>query len=190
MKEIQNNIRQKLSTEDEPYEGDIDIKEVEKEVIDNIAQASAKSEGRFKFVFDGYAHQNVVLFIEFLEKFGKPQFVACTTADEKKINKRYNLANEAEEDAEIGEEALEALKAKAEANLKEMEDMKNVYAPNVKSMKFLDLDTCKSLESIYTELRSAFQPKVLIVNHEKRLGIDTTCSNLAIKYQLIYISAY
>jgi hypothetical protein len=92
------------------------------------------------------------------------------------------LANEAEEDAEIGEEALEALKAKAEANLKEMEDMKNVYAPNVKSMKFLDLDTCKSLESIYTELRSAFQPKVLIVNHEKRLGIDTTCSNLAIKY--------
>jgi hypothetical protein len=30
----------------------------------------------------------------------------------------------------------------------------------------------------------------LIVNHEKRLGIDTTCSNLAIKYQLVYISAY
>jgi hypothetical protein len=31
---------------------------------------------------------------------------------------------------------------------------------------------------------------VIIINHEKRLGIDTTCSNLAIKYQLIYISAY
>lgn len=28
----------------------------------------------------------------------------------KTIQKRYNLANEAEEDAEIGEEALEALK--------------------------------------------------------------------------------
>ena len=30
----------------------------------------------------------------------------------------------------------------------------------------------------------------MIVNHEKRLGIDTTCSNLAIKYDMLYISAY
>jgi hypothetical protein len=35
-----------------------------------------------------------------------------------------------------------------------------------------------------------FMPRVMIVNHEKRLGIDTTCSNLAIKYNMIYISAY
>ena len=32
--------------------------------------------------------------------------------------------------------------------------------------------------------------EVLLVNHEKRLGIDTTCANLAIKYNMIYISAY
>jgi hypothetical protein len=31
---------------------------------------------------------------------------------------------------------------------------------------------------------------VIIVNHEKRLGIDTTCANLAIKYNMIYISTY
>lgn len=36
----------------------------------------------------------------------------------------------------------------------------------------------------------AFQPRVLLVNHEKRLGIDTTCANLAIKYNMIYISSY
>jgi len=28
------------------------------------------------------------------------------------------------------------------------------------------------------------------VNHEKRLGVDTTCSNLAIKFGMIYISVY
>ena len=28
------------------------------------------------------------------------------------------------------------------------------------------------------------------MNHEKRLGIDTTCANLAIKYNMIYISSY
>ena len=29
-----------------------------------------------------------------------------------------------------------------------------------------------------------------MINHEKRLGIDTTCANLAIKYNMIYISVY
>jgi len=28
------------------------------------------------------------------------------------------------------------------------------------------------------------------VNHEKRLQVDTPCSNLAIKYNLLYISVY
>ena len=39
-------------------------------------------------------------------------------------------------------------------------------------------------------LRSNFAPRVILVNHEKRLGVDTTCSNLAIKYNMLYISAY
>lgn len=29
-----------------------------------------------------------------------------------------------------------------------------------------------------------------MINHEKRLGIDTTCANLAIKFNMLYISAY
>ena len=47
-----------------------------------------------------------------------------------------------------------------------------------------------SFETLKNKLRSHIQPKIIIVNHEKRLGIDTTCSNLAIKYDMIYISAY
>jgi len=31
---------------------------------------------------------------------------------------------------------------------------------------------------------------VILVNHEKRLGVDTTCANLAIKYNMVYLSAY
>jgi hypothetical protein len=31
---------------------------------------------------------------------------------------------------------------------------------------------------------------VILVNHEKRLAVDTPCANLAIKYNMIYISAY
>jgi hypothetical protein len=40
------------------------------------------------------------------------------------------------------------------------------------------------------ELQNKVSPKVVLVNHEKKLGVDTTCANLAIKYNMIYISAY
>jgi hypothetical protein len=40
------------------------------------------------------------------------------------------------------------------------------------------------------DLRNIFAAKVILVNHEKRLTVDTTCANLAIKYNLIYISVY
>ena len=112
------------------------------------------------------------------------------SADDKTTNARYNLANEAEADAEIGEEAAEALKQKQEADSKDIEELKNLLAPNSMSMRFLDIDTSKSMEACQKEIKDTFMPKVLIINHEKRLGIDTTCSNLSIKYQCIYLSAY
>ena len=40
------------------------------------------------------------------------------------------------------------------------------------------------------ELQNKVSPKVVLVNHEKKLNVDTTCANLAIKYNMIYISAY
>jgi len=40
------------------------------------------------------------------------------------------------------------------------------------------------------ELKKNFTPRVILVNHEKRLTVDTTCANLAIKYNFIYISVY
>ena len=32
--------------------------------------------------------------------------------------------------------------------------------------------------------------KIVIVNHEKRLPVDTTLANLAIKHNMLYISVY
>lgn len=40
------------------------------------------------------------------------------------------------------------------------------------------------------ELKNLFVPKVILVNHEKRLTVDTACANLAIKYNFLYISVY
>lgn len=39
-------------------------------------------------------------------------------------------------------------------------------------------------------LKKLLKPRVILVNHEKRLGVDTNCANLAIKFNMIYISVY
>jgi DNA polymerase III gamma/tau subunit len=39
-------------------------------------------------------------------------------------------------------------------------------------------------------LRKMLKPRVILVNHEKRLSVDTTCANLGIKYNMLYISVY
>ncbi len=51
-------------------------------------------------------------------------------------------------------------------------------------------NTEQSLETVIKEITSKFSPKVILVNHEKNLPVDTTCANLAIKYNMVYISAY
>lgn len=45
-------------------------------------------------------------------------------------------------------------------------------------------------ETQASAVKRLLKPRVILVNHEKRLGVDTTCANLAIKYNMIYISAY
>lgn len=50
--------------------------------------------------------------------------------------------------------------------------------------------TDQSLEQVTKDLGYKFNPNVMLVNHEKKFPVDSTCSNLAIKYNMIYISAY
>lgn len=54
----------------------------------------------------------------------------------------------------------------------------------------MHMKTDDSLETTTKDLFNKFSPKVILVNHEKELNVDTTCANLAIKYNMIYISAY
>jgi hypothetical protein len=47
-----------------------------------------------------------------------------------------------------------------------------------------------SLESTISFLRNIYSAKVVIINHEKRLQVDTASSNVAIKYNMLYLSVY
>jgi len=57
-------------------------------------------------------------------------------------------------------------------------------------VRMMNLKTDGSLETTTRELNQRFSPKVILVNHLKSLPVDTPCANIAIKYNMVYISAY
>lgn len=91
---------------------------------------------------------------------------------------------------EISEEQEEALKASAEAEVKKRDEFFKAMQAFTHRLVRHTLETNKSFETTEKQLRGLFMPKVIFANHEKRLGVDTTCANLAIKYKMIYISVY
>jgi len=53
------------------------------------------------------------------------------------------------------------------------------------------LDTAATSEEyIANTLKDFLAPKVILVNHEKRLPVDVVCSNIAIKFNFMYLSVY
>ncbi len=99
------------------------------------------------------------------------------------VNQRWLKKNEAEEFPEGAKEELDEKKAQALQSIQ-------AYILSGNGPEQVRVVTDQSEESIVKELKGIFSVKTILVNHEKRLTVDTTCSNLAIKYNLIYISVY
>ena len=68
--------------------------------------------------------------------------------------------------------------------------MLNFINYNTPNTRVEEINTDNSIDANQKYIRSLFAPKVILVNHEKRLTVDTTCANLAIKYNFVYISVY
>mmetsp|Transcript_15124 Transcript_15124/g.10607 ORF Transcript_15124/g.10607 Transcript_15124/m.10607 type:complete len:101 (+) Transcript_15124:1869-2171(+) len=100
MPAVAEEVRKRLSTEDEPFEGDVPINEIEKD-IDDIIQAAKNQTAKVSYVFDGFMHPNVEDFLEFVKRFGVPDFVINCQASDEMLLKRYKEKNEVDE---IGEE--------------------------------------------------------------------------------------
>lgn len=116
-----------------------------------------------------------------------PSFVLKLNASEKFLKERFCKKNEVEE---FPEDQLETLKEQqdSDAKAKEVFDGRFLAYPNRCTM--LELSTDSSLETTNKQLIALFSPQIVLINHEKRLAIDTVCANLAIKYNMLYISAY
>jgi len=72
MNVISEDVRKRLSTEDEPFEGDVPIDEVEKDITELINSQSGK---QVCYVFDGFMHAKAEDFVGFIKQFGLPKFI-------------------------------------------------------------------------------------------------------------------
>ncbi len=98
MKLISEKVKSKLGTEEEPFEGEVPVKEVEKEIKKLIDEGS---KSKVKFIFDGYSHKSHKEFIEFTKQFGVPEFLISMGAPFQTIKERLCRKNEVDD---IGEE--------------------------------------------------------------------------------------
>ena len=167
----------------------IEQDEIISEVNKFIAEKKAQSpEDRHKFVFDNLSEWGIGIITTLFAK-ATPQFIVTLCQDWNTFQTRYNIANENEPDQEM-EEETKAEQEEIQKKYLEGADKARVQYQYARSCKFIDINAADSLATTADSLKSQFQPKVIVVNHEKRLGIDVSCSNLAIKYNLIYISVY
>lgn len=186
LKAIGERIKASLGTEDEPFEGEVPMDKVEEDVMNKIHETRAAN-SKAKFVFDGITHKEAADFINFINKIGVPDFILYLETEEKAIKQRFCAKNEVDE---VGEEQVEELKQQEVADKAQKDQVRTAMAQYGSRVNQIELATHHSLETTQTALKGKFAPKVVLVNHEKRLGVDTTCANLAIKYNMIYISVY
>ena len=74
MMSIAEECKKKLGTEDEPFEGDVPLAEVEKETIAIVKRDKASSQ-QYTYIFDGYMQKSADAFIQwFSSEFGSPSF--------------------------------------------------------------------------------------------------------------------
>jgi len=176
--------KKKLGTEEEPFEGDVPAEKVEECVLEEVNGDRSKGE-RWCYIFDGFTHKTATEFLAFANKeFGACKMYINACASNAEIVKRFKTKNEIEGD--LGEEQAAELAEQAKAAEAMLAEIAGV-CPDA-TCRIIKTDV--SLESLSSSLAKQFKPKVLIVNHEKRLSVDAQCANLATKYNMLYISVY
>lgn len=108
MKALEEVVKKRLGTEEEPFEGEVPVPEVEKEIF-TIFDRDQKAGKKFHYVFDGYSHKNVVDFANFVSNIGTPVYIIESFInDNRTILDRFKKRNEVEE---ISEEQLDEIKS-------------------------------------------------------------------------------
>lgn len=168
--------------DEEPPET-IPISEVLDQLLKNL---QVLKQTHSKFVFDTFPGTTAEHFDAILDFLGIPDYVFHIDCDLAVRKKRYLKMVEAEEWAEEHEEQTKNLGGNTQAFL---DHVRQKYA-GVSPDRFRVLEFNLSEDSMKKQINDELSPKVILISHDKRLSSDTTWANLAIKYNLIYISVY
>lgn len=120
MKATSEEIKKSLGTEDEPFEGEVPLADVEKAIRAQVASDKAAGSS-CTYIFDSWLHKSIGDFLEFANgSFGLPSFAVHCTCDKKSVEERFKKANETEEIGEDAAAELEDSNKKAERNNNEV----------------------------------------------------------------------
>lgn len=110
MKQISDDVRKSMATEDGEYEGDIPIESIEDGILSLVSSDRFNNE-KYCYLFAEWEHKTVTDFMNKIGgEFGLPSFCIHCVADKKTIEDRYKKANEADD---IGEDAQAELAEQA-----------------------------------------------------------------------------
>lgn len=183
MTQVAEDLKKTMGTEEEPFEGEVPLADVEAEIMKQVKAAPQSC-----FIFDSWLHKSCEEFLKWAcHCFGVPSFAVHCNCDRKHAEERFKKANETEEINEDQVAELEESNRKAEKN---NSDIQNMFGGIKDKVRLISLSTEGSNEAIHDNLKSNFAAKIILINHEKRLQVDTQCSNLAIKYNMLYVSVY
>lgn len=187
MEQIAAELKKSMGSEEEPFEGEVSVDKVEAAIVKHIAHDRANSR-KYTYLFDRWMHKSASEFLNFAQRnFGLPTFILNTTCDKKTAEERFKKKNETEE---INEEAAAEIEESAKRAERQRIEIETALGANKSKVRIISLNTNDSLETTCNNVKSLFSAKVIIVNHEKRLHVDTCCSNLAIKFNMLYLSVY
>lgn len=157
------------------------------EVVEELkATVDQLKQNKAKIVFDTFPGAQPEDFDAILDHLGTPDYIMNIDADLEERKKRYMAKTETEEWGEGQDEEVSKLENNTEALV---EHAKAKYE-GVSEDRFRILEFHLSADNMQSQINDEMSPKVILVHHDKRLSSDTTCANLAIKYNLIYISVY
>jgi adenylate kinase family enzyme len=183
MKAIEEDLKKGKGTEDEPFEGEIQLSEVEESVVSQV-----NANKKCTYLFESWLHKSMNEFIAFANKnFGMPTFCIHVACDKKTTEDRWKKMNESEE---IGEDAAAELDDENKKADKANNEVQAAYQACKDKVRLIAVNTDGSNEAVVENLRGNFSAKIILVNHEKHLDVDTSCANLAIKYNMLYLSVY
>lgn len=172
--------------DEETFEGDVPVEEIQKDIC-AIFDGDKTSGKKVSYIFDGFHHKPAGAFVSWAtESFGAPNFWLACNCNKDTAGDRWKKANEAEELTEDATEEIAGQGAAWDQEKKETDAALEQFAAMTKH----DISTDKSAESVSQELKGLFCAKIVIVNHDPRLPVDVSCANLAIKYNMLYLSVH